>query len=91
MLIEVGLAEADKAGLDAYLDATKTGKPLYERMGFVEEKETSLDLAQFNIEGVDGTSVVWSMLRKSKARGGNAKSGDANKVDDRGVKAVGEQ
>ena len=89
MLIEVGLKEADKAGLDAYLDATKTGKPLYERMGFVEQKETSLDLAQFNIEGVTGVSTVWSMLRKPKD-GKASLNGEANKIDDRGVQAVGE-
>jgi len=90
MLINVGLEEADKAGLDAYLDATKTGKPLYERMGFVEVKETSLDLAQFNIEGVNGKTTVWSMLRKSKD-GRASQNGDANTTDDRGVKAVGEE
>jgi len=90
MLIEVGLKEADKAGLDAYLDATKTGKPLYERMGFVGQKETSLDLAQFNIEGVTGVSTVWSMLRKPKD-GKAGPNGEAGKVDDRGVQAVGEQ
>jgi predicted GNAT family N-acyltransferase len=34
-IVEWGCAEADKEGLELYLDASKAGQPLYEKFGFV--------------------------------------------------------
>jgi predicted N-acetyltransferase YhbS len=36
MLVKWGCDLADKDGVSAYVDASKTGAPLYERFGFVD-------------------------------------------------------
>lgn len=51
MLLEDILAEADTAGLECYLEATDTAKPLYERHGFVTVNELRFDPAAYGIEG----------------------------------------
>lgn len=40
MLVRWGCALADKDGVPAYVDASKAGKPLYEKFGFVDRSET---------------------------------------------------
>ncbi|KAK4508406.1 hypothetical protein PRZ48_002144 [Zasmidium cellare] len=51
MLLEDILAEADTAGLECYLEATDTAKPLYERHGFVTVNELRFDPAVYGVEG----------------------------------------
>lgn len=38
-LLEWGCAAADAEGLESYLDASETGKPLYEKFGYVYQAE----------------------------------------------------
>jgi predicted N-acetyltransferase YhbS len=38
-LIQWGCDEADKAGLECFLNASKLGKPLYEKHGYIEQVE----------------------------------------------------
>ncbi|KXT00698.1 hypothetical protein AC578_8248 [Pseudocercospora eumusae] len=51
MLLEDILAEADEAGIECYLEATDTAKPLYERHGFVTVNELRFDPAAYGIYG----------------------------------------
>jgi GNAT superfamily N-acetyltransferase len=84
MLLEWGCKKADEAGLPCYLDATKTGRPLYERYGFEMQKISTLDLTQFGGEGED---AVANMIRPAGS-GGSKSNGNGKEVDDRGIKAV---
>lgn len=51
MLLEKILAEADDAGVECYLEATDTAKPLYERHGFVKVNELRFDPAPYGVYG----------------------------------------
>ncbi|OCL15212.1 acyl-CoA N-acyltransferase [Glonium stellatum] len=51
MLITWGTAQADEMGLDAYLEASEMGKPLYERHGFEDVKLLHFDLSRFGGKG----------------------------------------
>lgn len=52
MLLEDILAEADKAGVECYLEATDTAKRLYERHGFETITELRFDPAKYGIKGL---------------------------------------
>lgn len=52
MLLEEILAEADDSGVEVYLEATDTAKPLYERHGFVALTELRFDPARYGIKGL---------------------------------------
>ena len=52
MLLEEILAEADDAGVEVYLEATDTAKPLYEKHGFVEITELRFDPARYGVKGL---------------------------------------
>lgn len=54
MLLEDILTEADEAGVECYLEATDTAKPLYERHGFEMVNELRFDPSAY---GVCGFSV----------------------------------
>ena len=41
MLVRWGCDLADKNGVQAYVDASKDGAPLYARFGFVDESDSS--------------------------------------------------
>lgn len=47
MLVAWGCAEADKRGVEAYLEASIMGAPLYERFGFRAVKRVGVDLREF--------------------------------------------
>ena len=51
MLLLNILAEADEAGVECYLEATDTAKPLYERHGFVTVNELRFDPAAYGVYG----------------------------------------
>lgn len=51
MLLEQILGDADEAGIECYLEATDTAKPLYERHGFVTVNEIRFDPAAYGVEG----------------------------------------
>jgi GNAT superfamily N-acetyltransferase len=52
MLLEEILAEADDAGVEAYLEATDTAKPLYERHGFQSITELRFSPAEYGTKGL---------------------------------------
>lgn len=84
MLLEWGCKKADEQGLDAYLDATPIGRPLYQRYGFVIERESDIDLAQF---GAKGSAGVTNMVRRAGPKADT--NGTTNGIDDRSAKALG--
>jgi GNAT superfamily N-acetyltransferase len=47
MLLRWGCEKADEAGVEAYLDASAIGAPLYARHGFVAKGMSELDLRKF--------------------------------------------
>ena len=49
MLMDELVAEADALGLEMYCEATKTGRPLYEKYGFVTVKTLVFDLSLIHI------------------------------------------
>lgn len=51
MLVQNILAEADEAGIECYLEATDTAKPLYERHGFMTVNELRFDPAAYGVYG----------------------------------------
>ncbi|KAL2351639.1 acyl-CoA N-acyltransferase [Cryomyces antarcticus] len=65
LLLREGLDRADNEGIEAYLEASKMGKPLYERFGFETVKELRIDTALYGGEGVD---VHTCMIRQPQAR-----------------------
>lgn len=61
MLIRWGTEKADEAQLPCFLEASRMGKPLYAREGFVDEHEEVWDLTRYGLEGDDASTV---MIRK---------------------------
>lgn len=51
MLLEDLLAVADEAGVECYLEATDTAKPLYERHGFRTVNELRFDPSAYGVSG----------------------------------------
>lgn len=47
LLVQWGCDQADKKGVEAYLEASPMGKPLYERYGFKEVKTVQIDFAEY--------------------------------------------
>jgi GNAT superfamily N-acetyltransferase len=47
MLVRWGCERADEAGVQAYLEASPVGAPMYARHGFVKQEEIELDLRRF--------------------------------------------
>ncbi|KAF2134105.1 hypothetical protein P153DRAFT_281459 [Dothidotthia symphoricarpi CBS 119687] len=58
MLIEWGTEKADDAQLPSFLEATRMGRPLYERMGFEKRYEEVFDLSQYGVKGEDSSTVM---------------------------------
>lgn len=71
MLLEQILAEADDAGVECYLEATDTAKPLYERHGFVTVNEIRFDPTPYGVQGFEierQTIMVRGALNASGTR-----------------------
>lgn len=64
MHLKWGLAEADRLGLPAYLEASPNGRPLYERWGFEPLREFPFDLRDY---GAKANVPHMLMLRPAKA------------------------
>ncbi|KAL1608293.1 hypothetical protein SLS60_003233 [Paraconiothyrium brasiliense] len=50
MLVQWGCERADEAGVEAYLEASLVGAPMYERLGFKPVKHIELDTKTFGAE-----------------------------------------
>ncbi|KAI5923137.1 hypothetical protein F4810DRAFT_225452 [Camillea tinctor] len=61
---------ADAAGLRTYLEATPTGKPVYEGLGFRTVEVVEFDLSK-RIEGHQGVYKLSAMVREPKGGAGN--------------------
>ena len=48
MLLQWGAQEADRLGLDSYLEASPEGKPLYEKKGFREVELLVTDFSKWS-------------------------------------------
>ena len=73
LLLEAILSAADAAGIECYLEATDTAKPLYARHGFVAIRELRFDPAEYGILGYRverQTVMVRGALGKDGVRGG---------------------
>lgn len=73
MLLEEILAEADDAGVECYLEATDTAKPLYERHGFQMITELRFNPAEYGLEGI-GTERQTVMVRGALGRDGERRA-----------------
>jgi GNAT superfamily N-acetyltransferase len=62
-LLEWGLDMADREGLEAFIEASPAGKPLYEKMGWREVGFTDVDLKRWGWEGEGDTNRTVSMFR----------------------------
>jgi GNAT superfamily N-acetyltransferase len=58
MLIRWGTAQADKAQLPAFLEATQVGRPLYAREGFEPRHDEEFDLSKYGSQGTDVSTVM---------------------------------
>jgi GNAT superfamily N-acetyltransferase len=58
MLIRWGTAQADKAQLPAFLEATQTGRPLYAREGFEARHDEVFDLSKYGAQGTDVSTIM---------------------------------
>lgn len=58
MLIRWGTAQADKAGLICFLEATETGRPLYKRHGWEDQETVSLDLSKYGSTGIEKNTTM---------------------------------
>ena len=72
MLLEEILSEADEAGVEVYLEATDTAKPLYEKHGFEAITELRFDPAPYGLGGL-GVERQTVMVRGALGRNGNRK------------------
>lgn len=61
MLVRWGCEKADEAGVEAYLEASLFGAPMYARHGFVGTKEIDLDLRRYGGDEVMSfiVSTAW--------------------------------
>ncbi|KAF2480182.1 hypothetical protein BDY17DRAFT_256402 [Neohortaea acidophila] len=64
-----GLEQADKLGIPAYLEASRMGRPLYERMGFQAVRDLPLDRERWNLTPED---TITCMLRPAQTNPGTA-------------------
>lgn len=60
MLMDEIVAEADALGLEIYCEATRTGRALYEKYGFVVVKTLVFDPAEYGVKdlGIETQSVM---------------------------------
>jgi N-acetylglutamate synthase-like GNAT family acetyltransferase len=66
MLLENGLKEADELGLQSVLGASKSGKGLYKKYGFVEFEIMEIKLWEY--EGGEGMSLDHQVVMHRSAQ-----------------------
>lgn len=58
-LMDELMAEADGLGVEVYCEATKTGRPLYEKYGFVAVKNLDFATAEYGVDlGIEQQTVM---------------------------------
>jgi len=72
MLLNAILKEADKAGIEVYLEGTDTAKPLYEKHGFEAVNEVRFDPAKYGLHDI-GKERQTVMVRGALGRDGRRK------------------
>jgi len=72
MLLSKVLADADVAGVEIYLEATNTARPLYEKHGFVAVNEIRFNPAAYGVRGL-GTEIQTVMVRGALNQHGQRK------------------
>jgi GNAT superfamily N-acetyltransferase len=67
MLVRWGCEKADEAGVQAYLEASPMGAPMYARYGFVEVARIRMDLTKNGGQGTEDFIVSTVFLRQHGA------------------------
>jgi hypothetical protein len=58
MLLKWGAEEADRLGLDTYLEASPEGKPLYEKAGYKSVDTLTVDLSPWGGPASHSTELM---------------------------------
>lgn len=58
MLLKWGAAEADRLGLDSYLEASPEGRPLYEKSGFTSVDTLTVDMSPWGGPASHSTELM---------------------------------
>lgn len=58
MVLQWGEEEATRLGLRSYLEATRAGRPLYEKHGYVVQGSFDFDLAPYGGTEVEPTALM---------------------------------
>ncbi|KAI1258647.1 hypothetical protein F5Y18DRAFT_339588 [Xylariaceae sp. FL1019] len=66
-LVEPMLAIADRMGLRCYLEATESGRPMYEKLGFGTVDVKDFDLPTLTSDRLRGTFCLSIMIREPKS------------------------
>lgn len=69
MLMDELIAEADALGLEIYCEATRTGRAMYEKYGFVAVKTLVFDPAEYGVKGL-GVETQTVMVRGALGKDG---------------------
>lgn len=75
------IAEADDLGLEVYCEATKTGRPMYEKYGFVPVHTLRFDPADYGVKNL-GVEVQTVMVRGALGKDGVRKEVEVWDVQD---------
>lgn len=70
MLIRPGLADADRAGLQTYIEASPDGLPLYLKHGWAPVDELVLDMGKHGAGSSGGVEVMPFLMREANACAG---------------------
>ncbi|KIW01769.1 uncharacterized protein PV09_06941 [Verruconis gallopava] len=69
LLMRTFVEQVDRAGVEAYIESSEMGKPLYARFGFAPVLERRFDLTKYGAEGVEVNTIMvrppLSMLQTS--------------------------
>lgn len=58
MLLKWGAEEADRLGLESYLEASPEGKPLYEKSGFTTVDTFTVDMSKWGGPASHSTALM---------------------------------
>ncbi|KAI5275443.1 acyl-CoA N-acyltransferase [Aureobasidium subglaciale] len=82
LLLDEGLAVADRVGIKAYLEATEVGRPLYQRKGFVDRELVDFDVARYAPAAKGERHDFMCMIRPAPEAGkkaqGSAEEGEGH-------------